>query len=68
MSIQVIKKDNKPEWAILPYADHIELLSDHEDHKKIKTFKEKLSRRQLVAHRQLTFVDTVSLYTTINLT
>jgi len=46
MSIQVIKKDGKPEWAILPYSDYIELLSDHEDHKKIKTFKEKLSRRQ----------------------
>ena len=46
MNIQVIKKNGKPEWAILYYSDYLKLLNDHEDHKKIQAFKNKLSNKQ----------------------
>jgi DNA-binding Xre family transcriptional regulator len=46
MNIQIIEKNGKPEWAILPYSTYLELLADHDDNKKISAFKEKLSAGQ----------------------
>ncbi len=43
MNIQIIEKNGKPEWAILPYSEYLELLEDQEDNKKISSFKKRLS-------------------------
>ena len=45
-NIQIIEKNGKPEWAILPYSEYLELSEDHDDNKKINVFKEKLSSGQ----------------------
>lgn len=45
-NIQIIKKDGKPEWAIIPYSDYLELLTDHDSNEQINIFKKKLSGGQ----------------------
>jgi hypothetical protein len=46
MNIQIIEKDGKPEWAILPYSEYLKLLEDHDDNEKINVFKNKLASGQ----------------------
>jgi DNA-binding XRE family transcriptional regulator len=40
MSIQVIEKDGKPEWAVIPYKEYVRLLHDAEMLQDIRAYDE----------------------------
>ena len=40
MSVQVIKKDGKPEWAVIPYQEYERLLRDAEMLQDIRAYDE----------------------------
>jgi DNA-binding XRE family transcriptional regulator len=40
MSVQILEKNGKPEWAILPYADYLALVEDAEEQEDIRDYDE----------------------------
>lgn len=40
MSVQIIKKDGQPEWAVIPYADYQRLLEAAEDQEDIRAIEQ----------------------------
>ena len=59
MSIQVIEKNGKPEWAVIPYDEYIkiqELIEDIEDKKDIEEYFELLkSGEEQIIPSEVTF-------------
>ena len=46
MSVQIIEKDGKPEYAVLPYADYERLLELAEDAEDIRALDEAMAREE----------------------
>lgn len=40
MNVQILEKNGKPEWAILPYADYLALVEEAEDQEDIRDYNE----------------------------
>lgn len=40
MSVQILEKNGKPEWAILPYAEYLALVEEAEDQEDIRDYDE----------------------------
>lgn len=42
MNVQIIEKDGRPEWAVIPYADYLRLVESVEDVDDIKAIEDHL--------------------------
>ena len=45
MNTQIIKKNGKPEWAVLPYEEYLRLLDATEDAEDLVLYKEAMARQ-----------------------
>jgi DNA-binding XRE family transcriptional regulator len=43
---QIIKNNGKPEWAVIPYSDYVELLELADLSLELDSFREKLKRKE----------------------